>query len=515
MVIGYSVIYISLIIALIICTAAAFRSDRPVGKPTAFFVGSAVVPIFGNFLIVLTRNRLVYLIGYYIFFVGMDLMLFTLVRFTNFYCQGTGKSKAAGNREHKPTVVLFALIADSIQILLNVFTGHAFDVKSLDSTVFPYFQLVPHTGQILHRVVDYIVLFCNILIFLIATVNTPKIKREKYSVILYTMTMVGITHTVYLITKSSYDRTVIGYGLFTLIAFYFAIIYRPLRFLDQMLSNIISGFSDAFFIFDTNGICVWANTEGCRLTGVTDKNYEPIGEKLQTMFRTDPEKEHGTIRRSLERDGIVKFYQLEENIVKGEDGKTNGCYLRIEDVTEEEMSIRDRDERIGQISREAYRDPLTGVGSKAAYDKKMNEINDSIRNGNAEFAIAMFDINDLKKINDKFGHKYGDIYIKGCCGIFCNAFKHSSVFRIGGDEFAAVLEGSDFENRAVLTEKLRSEIKSALEDLGSEPWRRYSAAVGISDYSDGDESYEAAFKRADEAMYREKNEFKKANGSYR
>ena len=74
-----------------------------------------------------------------------------------------------------------------------------------------------------------------------------------------------------------------------------------------------------------------------------------------------------------------------------EDGKINGCYLRVEDVTEEEMSIRDRDERIGQISREAYKDPLTSVGSKAAYVRKMNEINESIINGSAEFAIVMLD----------------------------------------------------------------------------------------------------------------------------
>ena len=145
----------------------------------------------------------------------------------------------------------------------------------------------------------------------------------------------------------------------------------------------------------------------------------------------------------------------------------------------------------------------------------MDEINESIRDGSAEFAIVMLDINDLKMINDKFGHKYGDIYIKGCCSLLCEVFKHSPVFRIGGDEFAAVLEGNDFDNRLILTEKLRSEIKDALEDPGSEPWNRYSAAVGTGDYNEGDETFESAFKRADEAMYKEKNEFKKVNGSYR
>jgi GGDEF domain-containing protein len=53
----------------------------------------------------------------------------------------------------------------------------------------------------------------------------------------------------------------------------------------------------------------------------------------------------------------------------------------------------------------------------------------------------MFDLNDLKHINDRYGHERGDEYIVNCCRLICQVFKHSPVFRIGGDEFVALLRG--------------------------------------------------------------------------
>ena len=82
------------------------------------------------------------------------------------------------------------------------------------------------------------------------------------------------------------------------------------------------------------------------------------------------------------------------------------------------------------------KDSLTGVGNKTAYIKKTNEINEQIRNGFKDFAVVMIDINGLKAVNDNYGHANGDLYIKGCCHIICEVFKHSPVYRIGGDEFA-------------------------------------------------------------------------------
>jgi electron-transferring-flavoprotein dehydrogenase len=74
------------------------------------------------------------------------------------------------------------------------------------------------------------------------------------------------------------------------------------------------------------------------------------------------------------------------------------------------------------------------------------KINAAIEKGEQEpFAVAVFDINDLKKVNDLHGHKEGDACIRAACKKICTIFDHSPVFRVGGDEFIAILSGADYE----------------------------------------------------------------------
>ena len=193
--------------------------------------------------------------------------------------------------------------------------------------------------------------------------------------------------------------------------------------------------------------------------------------------------------------------------------KNNLNYMR--NLNQAENDIRSKEAQIGQISEEAYRDILTGVGNKTAYSKRVKEINAAIPDGKCDFAIVMMDINDLKKINDVHGHKAGDQYIKGCCHLLCETFKHSPVFRIGGDEFVAILQGPDFENKQSLLERLRNDLNESYSNEDLDPWLRYSAAVGMADLASDDNTFELVFKRADQAMYEDKKRFKEQHGSYR
>ncbi len=187
----------------------------------------------------------------------------------------------------------------------------------------------------------------------------------------------------------------------------------------------------------------------------------------------------------------------------------------MQNLNKAESAIRDKEAKIGQISQEAYRDTLTGVGSKTAYIKKVEEINSDIKAGKCELAVVMVDINNLKQINDEHGHKSGDIYIKGCCHMICDHFKHSPVYRIGGDEFVIILNGQDYDNRKTIIDSLNKAFNENFMKRDAEPWLRYSAAVGMAEYSSDDNTFELIFKRADEAMYKAKKEFKTQYGSYR
>ena len=180
-----------------------------------------------------------------------------------------------------------------------------------------------------------------------------------------------------------------------------------------------------------------------------------------------------------------------------------------------ESDILEKENRIGEISKVAFRDALTGVGSHAAYKEISDEIRKDIKNGNKSIAVVMMDINNLKFINDTCGHDKGDDYICGCCKMICDTFTHSPVFRLGGDEFVAVLRNTDFDNRDALIKMLESDLEVSYNQTDKEPWERYSVSVGISDYTDGDKTLDDILKRADNEMYISKQAFRKKYGFYR
>ncbi len=210
------------------------------------------------------------------------------------------------------------------------------------------------------------------------------------------------------------------------------------------------------------------------------------------------------------RDEIEDIYreikEMQLNIVD----YLNDLEAMQRDKERAENDIRDKEKQIGQISREAYRDPLTGVGSKAAYSRKISELNEAIRKKEETiFAIVMVDVNRLKQINDNYGHSFGDVYLKGCCSLICNTYKHSPVFRIGGDEFVIILQGEDYRERISRLDELKTAFEKSFGDTAADPWQRFSAASGMAEYASDDNTVELVFKRADKAMYEDKMEFKK------
>ena len=83
-----------------------------------------------------------------------------------------------------------------------------------------------------------------------------------------------------------------------------------------------------------------------------------------------------------------------------------------------------------------------------------------------EFAIVIMDVNDLKKVNDSAGHQAGDQYLIDACGIICRIFKQSPVFRVGGDEFAVIAQGHDFDHIGELIDRMSEHNRDASRSGG-------------------------------------------------
>lgn len=157
---------------------------------------------------------------------------------------------------------------------------------------------------------------------------------------------------------------------------------------------------------------------------------------------------------------------------------------------------------IEKINAAAKIDSLTGLKNKACYLEYTEKL---IKEPQSNYAVVVCDLNYLKRANDTYGHEAGDKLLctagKYICGIFC----HSPVFRIGGDEFVALLMSGDYDARYELMEKLRCQNGDTLcgfEDI------RLSVACGMASAPEDGESYEELFNIADKRMYENKKEMK-------
>ena len=171
--------------------------------------------------------------------------------------------------------------------------------------------------------------------------------------------------------------------------------------------------------------------------------------------------------------------------------------------------ILEKEDQVKDLNRKAYVDPLTMVRNKSAYNEYIKKLQDQLdRDEVIDLAIGIFDCNDLKSINDQYGHEKGDIYIKNACSMICKVFGHSPVFRIGGDEFAIILMNSDFSNRDELVAQLDKK-QEERNSVVKSSWERVHIAHGIAVYDhELDDELGDTARRADKFMYDNKRKMK-------
>ncbi len=171
--------------------------------------------------------------------------------------------------------------------------------------------------------------------------------------------------------------------------------------------------------------------------------------------------------------------------------------------------------QIGQIREQAYHDGLTGVWNSSSYQNMIYQINAQIEEESAAFSVAVMDLNELKTINDHYGHDLGDKAIRATAGILMDVFGKETVYRIGGDEFAAIVQIASAQDMTSCFDR----IDEKLEKLQREK-KAYRAALGLSKgYAifdpQSDPDYASVFRRADQMMYEDKTTYYSHSGTHR
>ena len=162
-----------------------------------------------------------------------------------------------------------------------------------------------------------------------------------------------------------------------------------------------------------------------------------------------------------------------------------------------------------ELSNRVFVDALTSVRNKGGYDDYILHLKERIKKKDVvEFGICMFDCDNLKVINDNYGHEKGDVYLKTAAKAICEVFQHSPVFRIGGDEFTLILLNEDFKNRTELINLFKVNCNTVNEQAKND-WEQIHISIGlaISELSNM-ASVDDVMRKADQLMYENKRKRK-------
>lgn len=154
------------------------------------------------------------------------------------------------------------------------------------------------------------------------------------------------------------------------------------------------------------------------------------------------------------------------------------------------------------------KDPLTGILNRRGFEKKISEMFDKNGNPIHNLTIVSLDMDELKHINDNFGHLAGDEAIKTLADCITSSLNGNEfVARMGGDEFTAVLDTSDTKRVGHFIRSMRNIIKGINESKRL-PYR-LSTSIGTCELTTWNDLMDC-MNKADKAMYREKRSKKMA-----
>lgn len=191
-----------------------------------------------------------------------------------------------------------------------------------------------------------------------------------------------------------------------------------------------------------------------------------------------------TIFLFLEYHIIVKIFILYQVLA--------GAFSSAQQI----MNFKKQNEKVKFLS---FHDEMTGLYNRRYFENKLEELNNPSR---YNLSVIIADINNLKIINDNYGHKKGDQYIKETADLLKSVTREKDIIsRIGGDEFAIILPDTNKKECSQIIKRIKRKAKK-------HPEKYFSIAFGYIYNSQNYKTLEAMINAADRKMYHNKKKIK-------
>jgi diguanylate cyclase len=211
-------------------------------------------------------------------------------------------------------------------------------------------------------------------------------------------------------------------------------------------------------------------------------------------------KQHLSARLDAISDHLTDFRSREESRVRTYRDRVTRMRTRIAVLERESRTLH---ESLREEQRMAMIDALTGIPNRAAYDDRIEQEHKRWKRFARPVSILAWDLDRFKAINDAYGHKAGDKVLRVIGQHLARHVRDTDfVGRYGGEEFVMLLVGTDPNEARTVAEKIRLEISQLGFHFHERPVS-ITASCGITAFQD-DDTPDAAFDRADKALYRAK-----------
>ncbi len=244
-------------------------------------------------------------------------------------------------------------------------------------------------------------------------------------------------------------------------------------------------------------------------------------EKVKTINQTLEERILARTNELVKLNDDLKW-EITERLKAEEELEQNrfNLEIRVNDRTKElERANRDLLLEIGERQRIEARlehlathDPLTDLPNRSLLEDRLKHALSRARRSQQSMALFFLDLDGFKPVNDAFGHRIGDLLLQTLSRRLRNCLRESdTIARIGGDEFAILLEGiADAEDAASIAEKILFTISQPFQFVNEETQSEafITGSIGISIYPGSSHTPQTMLQNADAAMYSAKEKGK-------
>lgn len=209
--------------------------------------------------------------------------------------------------------------------------------------------------------------------------------------------------------------------------------------------------------------------------------------------------------RILRADGEVRHVKSHGSIEKSRGGKAIGIFGTVQDVTETVENARVLEAARSAAERVANTDMLTGLPNRRHTLASLDQALRNAAQDSAPLAVAIFDIDHFKQINDLHGHATGDQVIRRVGQRAKSSLRDDDmVGRFGGEEFVCILQGRSALSAELVAERVRKAVQ-ADTDGAAAGLPGVTVSIGLAIYA-GEASAEDLLQRADKALYMAKRD---------